>query len=206
MITLTFDLPASSTIFPNNEQSQAHAIIGFENGNVSANLVASMSLVRWVVMGVSGCGKSTVGQALATRLQVAFVEGDQFHPPANVAKMSAGLPLDDDDRAGWLLALQAELRRAAEEGVGLVVSCSSLKRRYRDLLRAGDPALRFAHLDGPRELIAARMQARHDHYMPPSLLDSQFRDLEPLQADEAGVTLSITLAPEQLVARILGDE
>jgi len=165
-----------------------------------------MSQVRWVVMGVSGCGKSTVGQALAARLHVAFVEGDQFHPPANVAKMSAGLPLDDEDRAGWLLALQEELRRAAGRGVGLVVSCSSLKRRYRDLLRAGDPALRFAHLDGPRELIAARMQARHDHYMPPSLLDSQFRDLQPLQADEAGVTLSITLAPDELVARILATD
>ena len=162
-----------------------------------------MKHVRWVVMGVSGCGKSTVGQALAARLNVAFVEGDQFHPPANVAKMSAGLPLDDDDRAGWLLALQAELRRAAGQGVGLVVSCSSLKRRYRDLLRVGDPSLRFAHLDGPRELIAARMQARHDHYMPPSLLDSQFRDLQPLQADEAGVTLPITLALDELVARIL---
>lgn len=165
-----------------------------------------MSQVRWVVMGVSGCGKSTVGQALAARLDVAFVEGDQFHPPANVAKMSAGLPLDDDDRAGWLLALQEELRRAAGQGVGLVVSCSSLKRRYRDLLRVGDPALRFAHLDGPRELIAARMQARHDHYMPPSLLDSQFRDLQPLQADEAGVTLSITLAPDEQVARILATD
>jgi gluconokinase len=162
-----------------------------------------MSGTRWVIMGVSGCGKSTVGQALAARNGVAFVEGDQYHPAANVAKMSAGLPLDDDDRAGWLLALQHELRGAAEQGAGLVVSCSSLKRRYRDLLRGGDPALRFVHLDGPRELIGARMQARADHYMPPSLLDSQLRDLEPLQPDEAGVTLPITVPPEQLVAQIL---
>ncbi len=160
--------------------------------------------IRWVVMGVSGCGKSTVGQALAQELGVPFVEGDQFHPPANVAKMSAGMPLDDDDRAGWLLALQAQIREARAGGTGLVLSCSALKRRYRDLLREGDPALRFAHLDGPRELIAARMQARAGHYMPPSLLDSQLRDLEALQPDEAGVLLDIGSAPAQQVARILG--
>ncbi|UOD33678.1 gluconokinase [Massilia violaceinigra] len=155
-------------------------------------------------MGVSGCGKSTVGQALAQELGVPFVEGDQFHPPANVAKMSAGMPLDDDDRAGWLLALQARIREARAGGAGLVLSCSALKRRYRDLLREGDPALRFAHLDGPRELIAARMRARAGHYMPPSLLDSQLRDLEALQSDEAGVLLDIGSAPGQQVARILG--
>ncbi|WP_229422142.1 gluconokinase [Massilia aquatica] len=160
--------------------------------------------IRWVVMGVSGCGKSTVGQALAQELGVPFVEGDQFHPPANVAKMSAGMPLDDDDRAGWLLALQARIREARAGGAGLVLSCSALKRRYRDLLREGDPALRFAHLDGPRELIAARMQARAGHYMPPSLLESQLRDLEALQSDEAGVLLDIGSAPGQQVARILG--
>ncbi|WP_243491351.1 gluconokinase [Massilia violaceinigra] len=160
--------------------------------------------IRWVVMGVSGCGKSTVGQALAQELGVPFVEGDQFHPPANVAKMSAGMPLDDDDRAGWLLALQARIREARAGGAGLVLSCSALKRRYRDLLREGDPALRFAHLDGPRELIAARMRARAGHYMPPSLLDSQLRDLEALQSDEAGVLLDIGSAPGQQVARILG--
>lgn len=165
-----------------------------------------MSGIRWVIMGVSGCGKSTIGQALAAHHGVAFVEGDEYHPPANVAKMSAGLALDDHDRAGWLLALQAELRAAAEQGVGLVVSCSSLKRRYRDVLRAGDPALRFAHLAGARELIAARMQARADHYMPPSLLDSQCRDLEPLQTDEAGITLAITLPPQDLVRLIVASE
>lgn len=160
--------------------------------------------IRWVVMGVSGCGKSTVGQALAQELGVPFVEGDQFHPAANVAKMSAGMPLDDADRAGWLLALKAQIREARERGTGLVLSCSALKRRYRDLLRQGDPALRFAHLDGPRELIAARMQARAGHYMPPALLDSQLRDLEALQSDEAGVLLDIGSAPGQQVARILG--
>ncbi|WP_229427268.1 gluconokinase [Massilia atriviolacea] len=166
-------------------------------------MVGKGDTIRWVVMGVSGCGKSTVGQALAQELAVPFVEGDQFHPPANVAKMSAGTPLDDADRAGWLLALQARIAAARARGTGLVLSCSALKRRYRDLLREGDPALRFAHLDGPRELIAARMQARAGHYMPPSLLESQLRDLEPLQADEAGVLLDIGSAPALQVARIL---
>lgn len=158
--------------------------------------------IRWVVMGVSGCGKSTVGQALATANGVPFVEGDQYHPPANVAKMSAGQALNDDDRADWLLALQAQVSAARLRGEGLVISCSSLKRRYRDLLRQGDPALRFAHLNGPKELIAARMQARVGHYMPASLLDSQFRDLEPLQPDEAGITLDIETPPTELVTQI----
>lgn len=159
--------------------------------------------IRWVVMGVSGCGKSTIGQALASASAVSFVEGDQFHPPANVTKMSAGMALNDDDRADWLLALQGKLGEARQAGVGLVLSCSSLKRRYRDLLRSADPALHFAHLSGARELIAGRMLARVGHYMPPSLLDSQFNDLQPLQADEAGITLVITAPPEQLVAQIL---
>ena len=164
-----------------------------------------MQNTRWVVMGVSGCGKSTVGQALALANGVPFVEGDQYHPQANVIKMSAGLPLDDDDRAGWLQALQAQISAARDRGEGLVVSCSSLKRRYRDLLRQGDPALRFAHLSGAQALISARMQARVGHYMPPSLLDSQFRDLEPLQPDEAGITLHIDTPPEDLVKQIQGN-
>ena len=158
--------------------------------------------LRWVVMGVSGSGKSTVGNLLAIHDGVPFLEGDAYHPAANVSKMSAGIPLDDDDRAGWLDALAGEIRAARDAGQGLVLSCSALKRRYRDLLRAADPALRFVHLDGPREVIAARMQARPGHYMPPSLLDSQLRILEPLQPDEAGLTLDITLAPQALVERI----
>ena len=164
-----------------------------------------MQSIRWVVMGVSGCGKSTVGQALATANGVPFIEGDQYHPPANVAKMSAGVPLNDDDRADWLLALQAQIKAARQRGEGLVISCSSLKRRYRELLRQGDPALRFAHLSGPKELIEARMKARVGHYMPTSLLDSQFRDLEPLQQDEAGITLDIETPPTELVAQIRGN-
>jgi carbohydrate kinase (thermoresistant glucokinase family) len=154
-------------------------------------------------MGVCGCGKSEVGRQLAQALGVRFVEGDAYHSESNVAKMAAGVPLDDADRADWLRALQAEIAAAAANGEGLVLACSALKRRYRDLLRAGDPGLRFAHLAGPRELIAARMQARTAHYMPTSLLDSQLRDLEPLQGDEAGLLLDIGQPPAALIEEIV---
>jgi gluconokinase len=160
------------------------------------------SKVRWVIMGVSGCGKSTIGAALAESLALPFLEGDEFHPADNVAKMSAGFPLDDGDRAGWLQALAAEIGQARARDAGLVLSCSALKRRYRDLLRQADPDLRFVHLQGPAVLIAERMGKRTEHYMPSSLLDSQLRDLEPLQNDEAGIGLDITLPPSALVARI----
>jgi gluconokinase len=158
---------------------------------------------RWVIMGVCGCGKSTIAAALAAAFDVAFLEGDAYHPAPNVVKMSAGVPLTDDDRAGWLQALANEIGAARERGTGVVVSCSALKRRYRDLLRQADPNLRFAHLHGPRGTIAARMQTRIGHYMPITLLDSQLRDLEPLQPDEAGITLDITQPPETLVASII---
>jgi gluconokinase len=158
---------------------------------------------RWVIMGVCGCGKSTVAAALAAAFGVAFLEGDAYHPAPNVVKMSAGIPLTDDDRAGWLQALANEIGAARERGTGVVVSCSALKRRYRDMLRQADPNLRFAHLAGPRGTIAARMQTRIGHYMPITLLDSQLRDLEPLQPDEAGVTLDITQPPDVLVASII---
>ncbi|QGZ43352.1 AAA family ATPase [Pseudoduganella flava] len=156
-------------------------------------------------MGVCGCGKSTVGAALAQLLAVPFLEGDKFHPAANVAKMSAGIPLDDADRAGWLQALAGEIGAARARGEGLVVSCSALKRRYRDLLRQADSELRFVHLHGARELIAERLRQRTDHYMPPALLDSQLRDLEPLQDDEAGFRLDIAMPPADLVARITAE-
>ena len=158
---------------------------------------------RWVVMGVCGCGKSTIGTALAERLGTPFIEGDKFHPAENVAKMSAGIPLDDADRAGWLRALADQISNARERGEGLVVSCSALKRRYRDLLRQAYPELRFAHLQGPRELIADRLGRRTDHYMPPALLDSQLRDLEALQDDEGGIRLDIAQPPSGLVERII---
>lgn len=158
---------------------------------------------RWVVMGVSGCGKSAVGIALAKALDVPFVEGDQYHSPENVAKMASGTPLTDGDRVHWLAQLQGQIRAAVESGQGIVLSCSALKRRYRDLLRQADPNLRFAHLSGSKELIAERMAARKGHYMPLSLLDSQLAALEPLQDDEAGIVLDIAQAPEELVRQIL---
>lgn len=162
--------------------------------------------IRWVVMGVSGSGKSTVGRQLASEHGVSYVEGDAFHPSANVAKMSAGQPLTDEDRCDWLRALQAQIGAARASGAGLVVSCSALKRAYRDLLREADPALRFAHLQGPRDLIAERMSARQDHYMPPVLLDSQLAALEPLGPDERGIRLDIRHPPDRLVSAILASE
>jgi gluconokinase len=154
-------------------------------------------------MGVSGSGKSAVGGALAAALGMPYHEGDSDHPPANVEKMKAGTPLDDNDRYGWLLALRDRIRRAGERNQGLVLSCSALKRRYRDLLREGDPDLIFLHLDGSRELIAARMQARSGHFMPPALLDSQLRDLEPPQADERALRLDISETPQALVKQAI---
>jgi gluconokinase len=163
----------------------------------------SATPTRWVVMGVSGCGKSEVGRQLAARLAIPYAEGDDYHSVANVAKMAAGNALTDSDRHDWLLTLQAKIRAAVAAGDSLVLSCSSLKRRYRDLFRAADPAIVFVHLDGPRELIAARMLARPNHYMPMSLLDSQFAALEPLQPDERGIRLDIHAAPAQLVDAVV---
>lgn len=150
-------------------------------------------------MGVSGCGKSDIGQRLATALGIPFVEGDAWHSPANIARMAAGIPLTDDDRAAWLATLRDQVAGAWS----LVLSCSALKRRYRDLLREGDKDLFFIELDGSRALIEQRMRARSGHFMPTSLLDSQFRDLEPLQADEAGLRVDITGSLEAITESIL---
>ncbi|MDB5797103.1 MAG: carbohydrate kinase, thermoresistant glucokinase family protein [Paucimonas sp.] len=158
---------------------------------------------RFVVMGVAGSGKSEIGRRLAGRMDCAYIEGDDYHPAANVAKMASGTPLDDADRQGWLLTLQAIIGEATRRKQCLVLSCSALKRRYRDLLRIGDPALVFIHLQGARELIAARMAQRPGHFMPQSLLDSQLRDLEPLAAEENGIVLDISKEPERLVDELM---
>lgn len=152
---------------------------------------------RIVVMGVSGCGKSTVAQALAQRLRLPFIEGDALHPPDNVAAMSAGTPLTDEDRRGWLQAVAATLAQA--ETTGAVVTCSALKRSYRDQLRASAPGLRFVHLTGPQSLLAQRLQSRAGHYMPASLLQSQLDTLEPPATDEGVLTQSITQTPQRIV-------
>jgi gluconokinase len=150
-------------------------------------------------MGVCGSGKSTVGAALALHLNATFLEGDEFHPPANVARMAAGVPLDDGDREGWLQTLGARLGAAQREGRAVVLSCSALKRSYRDALRSQAKNLALVYLGGSPELLALRMAGRSGHYMPPSLLASQLATLEPPQADEHALTLDIAQAPHALV-------
>ncbi|MEZ0448004.1 gluconokinase [Cellulomonas sp. ICMP 17802] len=157
-------------------------------------------MTRLVVMGVSGCGKSTVGALLAQRLGVAFLDADSLHPPANLAKMAGGVPLTDADRWPWLRLVGAAL---AAEPHGAVVACSALRRPYRDLLREAAPDLRFVHLVGTRAQLAARMSSRDGHFMPVSLLDTQLATLEPLAPDEPGVELDCTLDPGSLVGAAL---
>ncbi|MFF3847590.1 gluconokinase [Streptomyces sp. NPDC002328] len=152
-----------------------------------------------VVMGVAGTGKTTIGPLLAARLGAPYAEGDDFHPPANIAKMSAGTPLDDDDRWPWLDAIGVWAHGRA--GLGGVVSCSALKRSYRDRLRAAAPDVVFVHLAGDRTLIEDRMSHRQGHFMPTALLDSQFATLQPLDADEAGVAVDVSGTPEEITER-----
>jgi gluconokinase len=142
-----------------------------------------------VVMGVSGSGKSTVGAALAQRLRVPFADADDFHPPANIAKMTAGQPLDDDDRYPWLEAIGEWLARHCSDGG--VMSCSALRRKYRDQLRRHCPDVKFMHLSGTPEVIGKRQASRPGHFMPASLLASQFATLEPLELDEPGIVIDV---------------
>ena len=159
--------------------------------------------VRYVVMGVSGSGKTVIGSRLARALDVEFVEGDDYHPPENVARMAAGIPLTDADRAGWLAAIAARIAVAREAGAGLVVSCSALKQSYRDLLRTADPELRVVHLSGDRELLAERLAQRRGHFMPSSLLDSQLATLEVPSADERALVCDVAESPDAIVDTLL---
>lgn len=158
---------------------------------------------RWVVMGVSGCGKSEVGQRLAQALGVRFLEGDAYHSPANVAKMAAGIPLDDADRADWLRTLQAEIAQAHASGAGLVLACSALKRRYRDRLRLGNPSAGFVFLDLPPNEAAKRVSSRNGHFMPDSLVASQFADLESPVAEGRTLRVDATRSLEAIVDQAL---
>jgi gluconokinase len=154
-----------------------------------------------VVMGVAGSGKTTVGQALARRLGVDYAEADAFHPDANVAKMAGGHALTDDDRASWLQAIGQWL--ADHEGTGGVASCSALRRRYRDIVRTAAPSVRFLHLDGDPRVVTQRVAERVDHFMPPSLVRSQLETLEPLDADENGITLDFSATPDEIVTHFI---
>jgi len=156
-----------------------------------------------VLMGVSGCGKTTVGEMLAECLGWRFLEGDDLHPPANIAKMKSGTPLDDADRKPWLEAIAARIDQwRAQEAQG-VVACSALKRAYRDILIGDRDDVGLVFLNGSKELIAARLAARSDHFMPPGLLDSQFATLQPPGPDEHPITIAIDAPAAELVTRIL---
>ncbi|CAN5239384.1 gluconokinase [soil metagenome] len=154
-----------------------------------------------VVMGVSGSGKSTVGELLATGLGVPFLDADDLHPITNVDKMSAGVPLTDDDRWPWLEKVGRAIAEAAASGI--VVACSALKRSYRDAIRAEAPGTAFVYLHGSRDLLASRLGHREGHFMPASLLDSQLEALEPLVDGESGITISIDHSPENIVRTLV---
>ena len=144
-----------------------------------------------------------IGSRLAAALEAEFVEGDTYHPPANIEKMAAGVPLTDEDRQGWLHAIGARIRRANDRGDGVVVSCSALKRSYRDIIRSDAGGVRFIFLRGERELISARVRGRKGHFMPPSLLDSQLATLEEPSLDEDVWVVDINESPDEIVASLV---
>lgn len=155
-----------------------------------------------IIMGVSGCGKTTVGQALAAQLGCTFYDGDDFHPPENVAKMANGIPLEDTDRAPWLARLHDLLQDHIVRGEGIVLACSALKRRYREQLRTGNEGVQFVYLQGDFEVIWERMRTRPRHYMKPSMLKSQFEALEPPDLHEA-IPIPITASLDTILATLL---
>jgi gluconokinase len=152
-----------------------------------------------VVMGVSGSGKSTIADKLAGRIGWRYEDGDKFHPASNVAKMSAGHPLTDEDRWPWLQAIADEIDRACKAGEHVVIACSALKRSYRDVLVHGRNDVRIIYLDGTQKLIAGRLARRKGHFMPPDLLTSQFATLEPPGAEENPLTVSIDASVDEIV-------
>jgi gluconokinase len=159
-----------------------------------------------IFMGVCGCGKSTVGSNIAKKLGIQFAEGDSFHSEANIEKMSSGTPLNDEDREPWLAVMANTISKWIEAGEGGVLSCSALKRKYRDSLRGdyglGGP-IHLIYLNGPFELIEGRIKKRGGHYMPTCLLTSQFAALEEPEAEECAINIDISLPPEMLALKIL---
>jgi carbohydrate kinase (thermoresistant glucokinase family) len=156
-----------------------------------------------VLMGVSGAGKTTIGSRLAQRLHRSLIEGDSLHPPQNIEKMSRGTPLADEDRMPWLKAIAARIDDARRAGQPIVVTCSALKRIYRTALMNGHQDVCFVYLRGARELIARRLAARVDHFMPPSLLDSQFAALQEPGSDEPTIVVPIDATPDEIVDSIV---
>jgi gluconokinase len=152
-----------------------------------------------ILMGVSGCGKTTIGRLLTEELGWNFADADDFHPPANIAKMSAGQPLNHADRAPWLAALRAHIQRCLEHGEHTVVACSALKGAYRDVLAVAPADVVFVHLHGSRELLHARLEARSGHYMKSGMLESQLETLEP---PANALRLDVAQSPPELVVRI----
>jgi gluconokinase len=168
----------------------------------SPSIPATTSIV---VMGVSGSGKTSVSVELTRQLGWEYIEGDDLHPEANVAKMAGGVPLDDEDRRPWLQRIADMIGEHEAAGTSLIVTCSALKRSYRDLLREGHPSVWFAHVEASPEVLAERLAHRRGHYMPPSLLDSQLATLEPLGDDEPGEVIAGDGPLAQTVAEVLTD-
>ena len=160
-------------------------------------------LTHLVVMGVSGSGKTTIAAMLAERLDRPFAEADEFHPQANIDKMSAGEPLNDDDRWPWLAAMRDWLSSQTALGHPAIVTCSALRRKYRDVLRGADGTVLFVHLAGEPALVRERVESRRAHFMPPALLKSQYDTLEPLETDENGIAVGVAGSPGEIVDSVL---
>lgn len=156
-----------------------------------------------IVMGVSGSGKSVVGNYLSEQLKTSFIDGDDLHPPENVELMESGVPLDDESRKPWLAAICQKAEEFISRNQSLIVACSALKRIYRDQLRAVSAPVYFLFLNGDRSLIHARMVARKNHYMPPELLDSQFNDLENPKGEQRVIEIDISVSVEQMLSAAL---
>ena len=162
-----------------------------------------MNRKLYVLMGITGSGKSTVGEMLARKLRVDFVEGDDYHSRENIERMASGIPLTDQDRADWLRSLADRIREAKDAGTGLVLTCSALKRSYREVLRSAVPEVQFIFLKGSRSLIAERLAARRGHFMSPSLLESQLATLEEPAPDEHVWLYEIEWSAQDIVTDIV---